>query len=96
MGYAKTAEDVTRAFPYGLKYVRDNQPAYELVGLSVQDSEEGVPTLIGWTPPNKDIYIDLDNVLARKNDWLVFSRGQRISLRPITEERAKQIEGMMD
>ena len=87
---------MTRAFPHGVKYVRDNKPALELVGLSVKNSEDGVPVLIGWTPPNKDIYIDLDNVLVRKNDWLVFSRGQRISLRPITESRAKQIEEMLD
>ena len=96
MGYSKNAEDVTKAFPHGVKYVRDNQPAIELVNLSVQDSETGVPTLIGWTPPNKDIYIDLDNVLVRKSDWLVFSRGQRISLRPITEARAEQVEEMLN
>ena len=96
MGYTKSAEDVIKAFPHGAKVVRDNQNALELVFLHVQDSEEGVPTLIGWTPPNKDIYIDLDNVLVRKSDWLVFSRGQKISLRAITEERALQIQEMLD
>lgn len=95
MGYAKTPEDVTRAFPHGVKVVRDNLPAMELVDLSVENSEEGVPTLTGWTPPNKDIYIDLDNVLVRKSEWLVFSKGQRMSLRPLTEGRAEQIREMI-
>lgn len=96
MGYSKNAEDVTRAFPHGVLYVRDNRPALELIGLSVEQTEEGTPVLIGWTPPSKDIYIDLDNVLVRKSDWLVFSRGERISLRPLTEERARQVEEMVD
>lgn len=96
MGYSKSAEDVTRAFPHGVKYVRDNKPSIELIGLSVQNSETGIPTLIGWAPPNKDIYIDLNNVLVRKNDWLVFSGGQRISLRPLTEKRATQLEELMN
>lgn len=96
MGYIKSAEDVSRAFPHGVKYVRDNELPVELVHLSVKESPEGVPVLIGWTPPNKDFYIDLDNVLVRKNDWLVFTGGLRVSLRPITEERARQLEGMLD
>lgn len=96
MGYKKTAEDVSKAFPYGVKYVRDNYETIELVHVTVEENDEGVPVLRGWTPPNKDFYIDLDNVLVRKNDWLVFSGGLRISLRPLTEARARQVEELVD
>lgn len=96
MGYVKTAEDVKKAFPHGVKCVRDNAMSIELVNLEVGKDDNDTPVLLGWAPPTKDFYIDLDNVLVRKNDWLVFSKGLRISLRPITEAREKQIQGMMD
>lgn len=96
MGYAKTSEDVNKAFPYGVKCVRDNKNTLELVHLTVGDDEEGVPVLKGFAPPYKDFYFDLNNVLVRKKDWLVFSKGERVSLRPLTEARGKQVESLVD
>lgn len=94
MGYSKNASDIKSAFPHGLKIVKDNSTPVELIDLRVHDVE-GVPTLVGWAPPSKDFYIDLDNVLVRKRDWLVFSRGVRLSLRPITKAREAQVRDMM-
>lgn len=95
MGYAKTAEDVKKAFPNGALVAQDNRVAFEIVDLKVHEIEDEPPVLIGWAPPSKDIVIDLDNVLVRKRDWLVFSKGQKISLRPLTKAREAQVRDMM-
>ena len=96
MSYQKTAEDVKEYFPYGAVLVQDNVPPIELIDLEVRKSERGVDTLTGWAYPNKDFSFDLDNVLLQKRGWLVFSRGKRAVLRPLTEKRALAARELAD
>lgn len=94
MSYTKTAEDVQEFLPHGALLVRDNLPVVELTYLEVKDLN-GVPTLVGYAHPNKDFYLELNNVLPQKGGWLVFSKGKRAVLRPLTEERGRVVKEMV-
>ena len=96
MSNVKTLEDVKEFLPYGALLVRDNEPVVELVFLEVKESTRGTPVLLGWAYPNKDFTFELDNVSHQKGGWLVFSRGRRAVLRPLTEERGRIVAEAVD
>jgi hypothetical protein len=95
MSYVKTAEDVKSFLPHGALLVQDNIPAIPLIDLEVIEEKNG-PVLVGWAYPSKEFYFELSNVLPQKGGWLVFNRGRRAVLRPLTEHIAQQTRDMMD
>lgn len=90
-----TPAEVEDAFPHGALVVDEGMGMhYNVVGLALRDFE-GKPVLLGWSPPNKDFYFDLDHTDIRDDGWVVTRDGHRCLLRPLSKADGEQTEASL-